>query len=260
MTIPDTTLTTGLLVLARVAGLVLAAPLFGHMLVPPRVRVGLAAMLAVALAPAVVAATPVPAVPANLWQLGGMVGVESAIGVLLGVVAQFLFAGVQLGRELAGMQMGFGLSNLIDPSSHAHTTVVAQWQQLMALLVFLVLDVHHLLIRALLSSFTAAPPGTLALAALDVRGALVLAADLFTVAIRIAAPVLVALLLTNGALGVLARTIPQLNVFVVGFPVNAGVGLLVLGASLPFTFRLLMARFGALAPTLGGLVRGLAHG
>jgi len=66
------------------------------------------------------------------------------------------------------------------------------------------------------------------------------------------------LLLTNGALGVLARTIPQLNVFVVGFPVNVGVGLLVLGASLPFTLRLLATRFAELEPALAGLVRGLA--
>ena len=259
MTIADTTLTTALLVLARVAGLVLAAPLFGHLMVPPRVRAGLAAVLALALVPAVLAATPPPPVPTTLWELAGMLAVESAIGVVLGVVAQFLFAGVQLGGQLAGMQMGFGLSNLIDPQSDAHTTVVAQWDQLMALLVFLVLDVHHLLIRAVLTSFTTAPPGSLALSALDLRAATALAADLFTVAVRIAAPVLIALLLTNGALGVLARTIPQLNVFVVGFPVNAGVGLLVLGASLPFTFRLLTARFGALEPMLGGLVQGL-HG
>jgi flagellar biosynthetic protein FliR len=67
------------------------------------------------------------------------------------------------------------------------------------------------------------------------------------------------LLLTNGALGVLARTIPQLNVFVVGFPLNVGVGLLVLGAALPFTLRLLATRFAELEPTLGALVRGLVH-
>jgi flagellar biosynthetic protein FliR len=254
----DAWLTTVLLVLARIAGLVLAAPVFGHLLVPVRVRAGLAVVLAVALAPAVAPAAVAP--PATLWALGGALVRESALGVVLGLVTQLVFAGVQLGGQIAGMQMGFGMANLIDPQSHAEETIVAHWQQLLALLVFLVLDVHHLLIRAVLASFATAPVGGPGPTAAGLQAVVGLAAGLFVDGVRIAAPVLIALLLTNGALGVLARTIPQLNVFVVGFPVNVGVGLVVLGASLPFTFRLLTARFAALEPALGGLVRGLAHG
>src|SRR5439155_511776 len=90
---------------------------------------------------------------------GAMLAAESALGVLLGLVAQFIFAGVQLGSQLAGIQMGFGIANLIDPQTHSQVTIIAQWQQLLTLLVFLVLDVHHLLIRALLESFRTAAPG-----------------------------------------------------------------------------------------------------
>ncbi len=254
MPVPEPT--TFLLVLARLAGLVLAAPIFGHALVPVRVRAGLAAVLAVAIAPAL----PAVPEPATLPALAGALAVESALGALVGLVAQFIFAGVELGGQLAGIQMGFGIASLIDPQANAQVTVVAQWQQLLALLVFLVLDIHHLLLRALLESFRSAPPGGLVLTGIGLGGAVTLAGELFTLGVRVAAPVLVALLLTNAALGVLARTIPQLNVFVVGFPVNVGVGLVVLGVSLPFTFRLLAARFAALEPTLGALVRGLAHG
>ena len=254
MPLPDPT--TFLLVLARFAGLVVAAPLLGHALVPVRVRAGLAAVLAVAIAPAL----PAVPEPATLPALAGALAVESALGTLLGLVAQFIVAGVELGGQLAGIQMGFGIASLIDPQANAQVTVVAQWQQLLALLVFLVLDIHHLLLRALLESFRSAPPGGLVLTGIGLGGAVTLAGELFTLGVRVAAPVLVALLLTNAALGVLARTIPQLNVFVVGFPVNVGVGLVVLGVSLPFTFRLLAARFAALEPTLGALVRGLAHG
>ena len=255
---PLSDLTTFLLVLARVAGLVLGAPVLGHLLVPVRVRAAFAVVLAVALAPAIGPAGA--AAPATLWGLAGAVALESALGALLGLVAHFLFAGVLLGGQLAGIQMGLGLANLIDPQTNSQLTIVAQWQQLMAMLVFLVLDVHHLLIRALLESFRSAPPGGLTLAAPGMRGTIALAGDLFVLGVRIAAPVMVVLLLTNATLGVLARTIPQLNVFVVGFPVNVGVGLMMLGISLPFTFRLLAARFGQLEPTLGALVRGLAHG
>jgi flagellar biosynthesis protein FliR len=254
MPLPDPT--TFLLVLARFAGLVIAAPLLGHALVPVRIRAGLAALLALAITPALPPATP----PETLWSLAGALAVESALGTVLGLVVQFIIAGVELGGQLAGIQMGFGIANLIDPQAEAQVTIVAQWQQVLALLVFLALDVHHLLIRAVLESFRTAPAGAVVPDGLGLRGAVALAGELFTVGVRIAAPVVVALLLTNAALGVLARTIPQLNVFVVGFPVNVGVGLVMLGVSLPFTFRLLAARFGALEPTLGALVRGLAHG
>ena len=256
MAIPDPLLF--LLVLARIAGLLVAAPLFGHLLLPLRVRAALAVMLAAALGPAVAAAAPPP--PATLIGLAGAVAIESALGALMGLAAQFIFAGVQLGGQMAGIQMGFGLAGLIDPQTRAQVTVVAEWQQLLALLVFLALDVHHLLLAAVVASFRAAPPGGVALASLGLGAAIAMAGDIFALGARIAAPVLVVLLLTNAALGVLARTIPQINVFVVGFPLNAGVGLLVLGAALPFAFRLLAARFGALEPALGALVQGLAHG
>src|SRR5207253_887317 len=175
----------------------LAAPVLGHRLVPVRVRVVLAAILAAALVPAVGAAPFTP--PADLWSLGGMLAAESALGVLLGLVAQFIFAGVQLGGQLTGIQMGFGIANLIDPQSHAQVTIIAQWQQLMTLLAFLVLDAHHLLIRALLESFRTAPPGAVGLAAAGVGRAIELAGSLFVLGARIAAPVLIVLLLTNGA-------------------------------------------------------------
>jgi flagellar biosynthetic protein FliR len=246
-----------LLVLARVAGLVLAAPVFGHVALPRRVRAGLAVVLAAALAPAV----PLPATtPADGWTLAGWCAVESALGALVGLVVQFVFAGVQLGGQIAGMQMGFGMANLIDPQSHAQETIVAHWHSLLALLTFLALDGHHLVVRALAASFRAAPPGAAVLSGAGLAAAVGLAADIFTVGLRVAAPVLLVLMLVNGAMGVLARTVPQLNVFVVGFPVTVAVGFAVLGAALPFVLRLLEERFGGLEPALAGLLRGLVHG
>jgi flagellar biosynthetic protein FliR len=256
MPLPD--LATFLFVLARLAGLVLAAPVLGHLLVPVRVRVALAVVLAAALAPVVTPLAGPP--PESIWGLTGALAVESALGAMIGLVAQLVFAGVQMGGQLAGMQMGFGMVNLIDPQSHAQVTVIAEFQNLMALLVFLVLDVHHVLIAAVLESFRTAPPGAFALAGVGLRAVVALAGDVFSLGVRIAAPVMVALLLSNATLGLLARTVPQLNVFVVGFPLNIGVGLVMLGASFPFTYRLLASRFGDLGPTLGELVRGLAHG
>jgi flagellar biosynthetic protein FliR len=258
MTLPDPL--PFLLVLARLSGLALAAPIFGHVLVPMRVRAGFVGVLALALAPTV--GTP-PVAPASAWGLAGLVAVEAAVGALIGFVAQLVFAGIQLGGQVAGLQVGFGIASLIDPSSQATSTVVAQWEQLAALLLFLVLDVHHVLLRALIDSFRMAPIGQAAISGDVLRGIVAEASGVFAVGVRIAAPVLIVLLLVNGALGVLARTIPQLNVFAVGFPVNVGVGLVVLGASLPFTARFLASRFDGLGDTLGALLGSLgalAHG
>ena len=245
-----------LLVLARVGGLVMAAPVFGHVLLPRRVRAGLAALLAVAVTPVVHAGQ----VPEATSALVGALVLEAALGVLLGFAAQLLFAGVQLGGQLAGIQMGFGFANIVDPVSQNQVTAIAEWLQLIALLVFLAIDGHHVLLRALLASFTVVPPGQLVSLDGGVRGTIALAADLFVIGLRIAAPVLVVMLLVNGALGVLSRTIPQMNVFAVGISVNLGVGLVVLGAALPFGVRLFVQRIDQLEPLLGGLVRGLVHG
>jgi hypothetical protein len=105
------------LVVARLSGLVIASPIFGHGLVPARVRAGLVGVLALALAPVVPAPHLDPATPA--WTLAGLVALEGVIGVCLGFVAQLIFAGVQLGGQVAGIQVGFGIANVIDPTSQA---------------------------------------------------------------------------------------------------------------------------------------------
>lgn len=246
-----------LLVLARLAGLLLTAPLLAHALVPPRVRLGLAAVLALALAPA---AVPAAQPPSDLLGFVGAIARETLIGALLGFVAQLVFAGVQLGGQLAGLEMGFGMVNLLDPQSAQQSTVIAEWQQLLALLVFLALDVHHLLLAALVESFRVAPAGSGTLGTATLAGVVRHGGELFAVGVRLAAPLTMVLLLVNATLGVLARTIPQLNVFVVGFPVNIGAGLIVLGASLPFAFRFLVERFGELGTVLGWLLREVGGG
>ena len=250
-----------LLVTARLAGLVLVSPVFGHGLVPARVRAGLVGVLALALAPVV----PGPALDADpsFSTIAVLVALEGAVGMLMGFVAQLVFAGVELGGQLAGLQIGFGFANVVDAGTDAGAGVVAQWQQLAALLAFLVLDVHHVLLRAVLESFRAAPVGQLVLSSDLLARMVAQAATLFAVGVRIAAPVFVVLLLAHGGLGILARTIPQLNAFAVGLPVTVGVGLVVVGASLPFTMRYLTGEFVALGGVLGTLVEhlgALAHG
>jgi flagellar biosynthetic protein FliR len=246
------------LALARVGGLFVMAPILGSRVAPVRVRAVVAFFLAFAMLPVVPAdAATAIAADAGPIRLAAALALEIAIGLTIGLVAQFVFGGVQMAGQLTGIQMGVGLSNLIDPQTQEHITSLAQWQNLMALLVFLGVDGHHLLIRAVAESFTMVPIGGGFPATDGLGRVLALAGGIFVVALRIAAPVLVLLLLVNGAMGVLAKVIPQLNVFIVGFPLNVGVGLFMLAASQPFTIRVLTTSFADVTTALAGIMRAL---
>jgi flagellar biosynthetic protein FliR len=200
---------------------------------------------------------PIAAADAGLAVVLGMLGFEVMVGFAIGLVAQLTFGAVQMAGQLAGIQMGIGLSNLIDPQTQEHITSLAQWQNLLALLIFLSVDGHHVLIRAVADSFTVLPLGGGLPSAAGFGMVLDLAGGLFVVALKIAAPVLVLLLLVNAAMGVLAKLIPQLNVFIVGFPLNVAAGLFVLAASQPFTVRLLETSFAGVGDQLARVVRAL---
>jgi len=247
-----------LLALARIGGLLLLAPILGSRIAPVRVRAALAFFLAVAMLPVVPAeAAGTVAVAASPLGLCAAVVLETTIGVAIGLIAQFILGGAQMAGQLAGIQMGVGLANLIDPQTQEHITSLAQWQNLIALLVFLAVDGHHLLIRAVAESFTLLPIGGGFPAAEGLGRVLALAGGIFVIALKIAAPVLVLLLLVNGVMGVLSKLIPQLNVFIVGFPLNVAAGLFVLGASQPVTIRVLESAFAEIPNALAGIMRAL---
>ncbi len=246
------------LALARVGGLFMVAPILGSRTAPLRVRAALAFFLALAMLPAIPAeAATAIAADAGPIRLTAALALEIAIGFTIGVGAQVGFGGVQMAGQLTGIQMGVGISSLIDPQTQDQITSLAQWQNLMALLVFLAVDGHHLLIRAVADSFALLPIGGGFPATDGLGRVLVLAGGIFVVALRVAAPILVLLLLINGAMAVLAKTIPQLNVFIVGFPLNVAAGLFMLAASQPFTIRVLESSFADVSTTLAGIMRAL---
>jgi flagellar biosynthetic protein FliR len=242
-----------MLILGRVAGIFAAAPIFSHQGAPMRVRAGLALGIALAFA------GHVPAdAAANITTVWGLVGatlLEMATGVMLGLAPQLIVSGLLLGGQVAGIHMGLGVAELVDPATRVSATPVALWLQFLGLLIFLALDVHHLVIRALARSLTVAPPGALRLGTAELGAVLGLVGGVFEVGLRVAAPVLAGLLITDTGLGLLARAIPELNVFFLGFAVKIGVGFLLLGASLPFAAQFLELEFRGLESVLAGLVR-----
>jgi flagellar biosynthesis protein FliR len=249
------------LVLARVGGLVMTAPLLGAQAVPVRVRAALVLFIAFAIHASVDVDPSSLALdgvfrgegPSTLALVRSLLA-EAGIGALVGLTAQFVFAGVQMAGQLAGIQMGLGLSNLIDPQFQSQVTSIALWQNLLALLLFLSVDGHHLLIRAVAESFTVLPAGADLLGQAGLQYATAIAGGMFVVAMKLSAPVLILVLMLNGAMGALTKLIPQLNVMVVGFGLNVAAGFVVLVASQPFTLRFLEHSFGDLEPTLARLM------
>jgi flagellar biosynthetic protein FliR len=243
------------LVLARLGGLMIAAPIFAHHGVPARVRVAVTVATAVGLAGLVPVggAGEIVDVP----NLAGATVLELALGLMVGLTAELVLAGAVMGGELAGVQMGLGIAQVVDPRTQLQMTPIALWVQFVGLQVFLAVDGHHLLVQALLRSFDLAPPGSLGLSGRELGALLASIGTMFEMAVRIAAPVLGGLLITDAALGLLARAVPQLNVFFMGFALKIGVGFLLLGAGVPYAVTLIGGRLGRADGLLGALLGGL---
>jgi flagellar biosynthetic protein FliR len=201
---------------------------------------------------------PIPAdVPVGGAAFGFAVGRELLVGFVIGLAAYLMFVGIQLAGQVVDIQMGLGMVNIIDPMSSAQVSVMGQYFYLVATLVFLAVDGHHVLLRALADSFELVPLGhanfTPTMAGLFNERA----SALFLVAFRVGAPVVGALFLTNLALGVLARTVPQMNVFIVGMPLNVGVGLLMAALSMGFFAYVLQGIFRGLPRDLALLLHAM---
>jgi flagellar biosynthetic protein FliR len=224
-------LTGFILVLARVTPLFFIAPLFSSHLIPPRVRGIVAVAIAVGLTPIAMHGQHVPNQP---LLLGGMV-VE---GMLVGLAFAFTLAVLMAALESAGAVIdvvsGFSYGNLINPLNGEQSAVIARFYSLVGTLIFLIIGGDAWTLRGLGRTFQLIPLTQAPQITSLVGGAEHVFANVFAAALEIAAPVLVALLITDVAFGIVSRVVPQMNVFAVGFPTKVAVALLVVGASLPF--------------------------
>jgi len=210
-----------LLVFVRVSGLLLAAPFFGQNSIPTRVRVLTGAVLAYGLAG--FATGPLPEYIAHDVGFVLVVLVEAGTGLLIGFTARMIFWAVNFAGTVMGYQMALSLSQSFNPMTGASSNPLGQILSYTFLLAFLLLDGHHMLLRAFAQSFEVIPLGGGLLAP---SGPLLLEwmGDFFRVALRLAAPFLVLLFLTDVALGIFATLIPQANLFTLSLPAKLLVG------------------------------------
>ena len=221
-----------LFVLLRVGALIMFFPILGSPQVPGRIKVGLILFVSIAVFP-VVRATPMHD-PKSLFELVVNLFSEITIGLAVAYSARLMFTAVQIAGTVVDFQMGFGVVNVIDPQTETQVSVTAQFQNILAILFFLALDAHHIIIGAIVESFFLINPFQINFSTFTPEIILLLFKATFVTAVKIAAPIMAILFFISVGLGLVARTVPQMNVFIVGFPLQIGVGLLMVGLSMSF--------------------------
>ena len=246
------------LVLTRVAGIFAAFPVFGGQRLPLQIKVIAILMITLVCFP-ILSVAP-PPMPTDVFALGMLLLCEMAIGLALAFIAQIVFSAVEFGGQIVGMQMGLTISQIIDPTRGSQVQIMSVLQTLFATLIFLSLNIHHLFIHAIVDSFSIIPLGGWHLNGEIITFLIKRAADVFVIGIRLAAPVMVSLLLTSVALGVMARAFPQMNIFMISLPLNIGIGFVVLGATLMVFIHVLEISFGQVKGQIDVLFRLMAKG
>lgn len=218
-----------LLVLFRLTGIFIFAPMFGSNLVPVRVKVMLALVLSFCVYPIVPVATPLEL---SLGQLPMIVGSELLIGLIIGYGASLPLVALQMGGMMIGQQLGLGLARVFTAQFGEQIDVTAQFFFIVALTIFIVLNGHQALLAVLVRSFEAIPLGGYAPEMSLMRMITGLISSMYELAVRVAAPLLALVFLETIAMGFVARTVPQLNILSMGFPLRILMGLALMTAVL----------------------------
>ncbi|OEF98621.1 flagellar biosynthetic protein FliR [Desulfuribacillus alkaliarsenatis] len=224
------------LVFVRILSMFMIVPFFSGNQVPVPFRIGTAFFLAIIAYGGL-------NLENQFIPLGGeyifYVVKEVLIGLMMGFLASMFFAALQVAGQFIDVQMGFFLANVIDPQTGAQVPIIGFLKYYLGILIFLSLDIHHVIINAYIESFQIIPVGHLFLDGRYAEFVTSAFISMFIIAVKISAPVAFCLLLTNVALGITARTVPQMNVFVIGMPIKIALGLLLIYLSLPtFLFML----------------------
>jgi flagellar biosynthetic protein FliR len=246
-----------LLVFLRVVAILFSTPILDSAAIPIVFKVGLALSVSILL-------LPVVAVDVNVGQMGLIplvivVVSEIAIGVAIGLSVKLMFTGVQLAGQIAGYQMGFAVANVVDPATSLQIPILAQFNNLIAMLVFLAINAHHMFFAALVDCFNLIPPLSLPLSSQVVGFMMNLAADMFVVAVKVSAPLLAVMLIVSVGLGLMARTVPQIHIFIVAMPLKILVGMAMMMMAMPYLTAFLIDLFRSYKTTLYNLIALMAQ-
>jgi flagellar biosynthesis protein FliR len=253
------TLLTFLLVLTRLSGLMISAPFFTDMQVPVQVKIGLAMALSFLMFPTLIPASghALSTYPKDLIAFSLLATQEFSIGIILGFASSILFAGVRMAGELAATQMGVSMTTLIDPMHNMQLSILSQFYFWFALVLFMMFNLHHHLIAVFHNVFTLLPIGQplLALKNSLVANTLEMTRGFFEIGIMLSLPVLGTLLISEIAIGFMAKVMPQMNVFIIGIPIKILIGMFILMAALPYMMHFMEHQFEVLIHQLSVILK-----
>jgi flagellar biosynthetic protein FliR len=244
------------LIFLRVAAILMSMPIINGNSIPVLFKFGLALSASIVLFP-LLDLKVFPVLASLSGFVVGAIG-EILLGVIIGTVVNLIFVGLQIAGQLSGYQMGMAIAEVIDPADGEQIPLLAQFFQIFAFLIFLTVNAHHWFLRTLADSFHLVPPLGFKLSGSLIEQLMHIAGNMFVIAIQVGAPVIVALLLTSIALGLVARTVPQMNVFFVAMPLKIMIGLLFVGFSLPYLSSFLNAVFRKLGDMIFVLLKAAA--
>jgi len=218
-----------LLPLFRVAAFVMAAPILSTAMIPMNVRVIISVAISIAIFPSL---TPDNSIDPVSLEMILLIFQQFLIGVSLGFVMQFMFAAVVMGGQVIGMQMGLGFAQMMDPQTGVSVPVVSQFYNIIAVLLFLSINGHLVLIQILAESFNAIPIGDIGMPLSALESLVYFSAWIFSGALIMVLPAVVALLMINMVMGVMTRATPQMNIFAVGFSITITAGFIIIMVTL----------------------------
>ena len=238
-----------LLIFTRISGIFTLAPVFDRKTIPLYIKAGLSLIFTLILFPLLVQ-TSTPQFQFTVLSFAFSVIGEFLFGLVFGFAASLIFSAVQIAGQLLDTQIGFGIVSVFDPQSQQQVPLIGNFKYLLALLLYLSTNGHHVLLSALFNSFKIIPIMQMNFNPEIVPFIVDLFVGVFIVAFKISLPVLISLFLTDVALGILARTMPQMNIFIVGVPGKIVVGIFVLSLALPVYVFLLEVGFNEMYSNL----------
>jgi len=222
------------LIFARMTALFILFPIFGQSNVPVHYRVGLSFFFSLLLFPMLKPNFVDPQIE-NIFGLLFLMFKEAGIGAVIGFLTRFIFTAVGVAGELIDMQMGFAMVQMPDPMNEGEmTSATGYFYVVIFAIAFLMLNGHYFLLLAVNKCFATMPPGGVILeTTLIVPMVLYFVRSTMEVALALSAPIMIVMIVTTFALGIIAKTMPQMNVFIVGMPLKIGIGLFLMMVSLP---------------------------
>ena len=233
------------LVFTRISSILFFGPVFNSKVIPARVKIGLGFLIAIIVFP-FVKKINFDIEKLNIISYFSLILLEVTVGIIIGLMSTFIFAAIQTAGQLIGFSMGLAIANVFDPITNEQVSEISHLQNIFALWIFLLLNGHHIFIKACVHSFEFIPLAGFYLKNSFFSMLVKSGGEIFLIAVKIGAPMLFALFVVDLSFGIIARLAPQVNIMIVGMPVKIFVGFLFMMMSMPlfvYMFKTLFASF-----------------